>query len=671
MKIVIQNYKNILSGELTLKEGKLNVLFGVSGIGKSSIAESLNPNKHADNRSYLPHSGEVTSLIDGVPSAETDALIFSPSSRILIREMAEEEDGYDLLVDDRKELEIAENDLANLLDGFLVRKPDWDQAIESLRELNKALKNKAIGKDKNQLQKSSLLRQFLNACETGGKPVSVVREIESMGSEKARWINDGYGFIRVDDAIGGQYCPYCDKQMGDTLRRRAERLHSFEVEAVTNMDSLPGTITEFGDPTSMASNRSSVLSKAIGLLRLVEEYDDLCSLLEQIRNGSLPIKSRSLQKDYPNLYERFPEIKTAMDEISKQYVHVKNAQIRAKRAAADSVKRKRRFVNEQLEHFGIPYRIEYECHNRQIVGARIIHKLNNSATDDSDRLSEGEKTIVAFVIFTLRAEAATKAKLIVLDDPLSNFNNERKQELFSLIQSKLSNRTIMLLTYDQAFVKIALGQRRSTQKLIDSAQFISNENGTLKSKPITKDDFVHIYDAAQQACTRCEKSSYLRKIANLRYYYELKIFDGQPRPSGEIAPKHVYSYLSGILHGLNWSRVDFDDRLAEFFAKLGFTEDELIEQIKRDTKLELPVADYGDLHSGSFDDFQYWLEKAIVLREAPSCGSVLKTELSNLVHLNSILAICLNPFEFETCSSYISDALGRVAGPISNLFPPK
>lgn len=666
MKLTIQNFKNILSGEINLDEKKLNVVFGVSGVGKSSIAESLNPANYEGNRSYLSLAGDPKSFIDGVVPAATDVITFSPSKRILIREAAEAEDGYDLLVDERETLENAEKDLAVLLDGFLAKKNEWDQAINSLRSLNKELKNKVIGKEKNQLQKASLIRQFLEACENGGKSTRVVKEIETIGAEKAHWINDGFGFIKVDNTKNKQYCPYCEKQMGETLRRRAKRFHLFEVDAVVNVGVKPTVVAEFGNPTSMASERSDVLHKAIGLVQLVDEYDDLCSLFEQIKAGSLSISSRLFRRDYPHLYERYPEIKAAMGTISEQYVAVKVAQAKAKRSAANAIKRKLNFICKWLERFGIPYKVEYETSNHKIIGARIVHKRNvDEAMDDSDRLSEGEKTIVAFILFALKASMAADAKLVVLDDPISNFNNERKQDLLALIQSQLSNRTIMLLTYDQAFVKIALGQ----QHFETSAQFISNEGGYLKSKPITKSDFLHIADAASLACVHCKESSYLRKIANLRYFYELKQHDGKTRPVGEIAPKHVYGYLSLLLHGLRLSKEEFECQYHAIFSTGKISEDGILLQIEHDTQLALPHADYHSLHEGGFEDFEFWLEKAIVLREAAS--TTLKATLDNLVHLNSILAICLNPFEYATCSDYVSEELKRVMGPVSNLFPEK
>ena len=41
MLITIENYKNISKLEMTIKNGAINSLFGISGCGKTSIAEAL------------------------------------------------------------------------------------------------------------------------------------------------------------------------------------------------------------------------------------------------------------------------------------------------------------------------------------------------------------------------------------------------------------------------------------------------------------------------------------------------------------------------------------------------------------------------------------------------------------------------------------------------------
>jgi|GEM_PF-4644853 len=666
MKISIHNFKNIVSGELALDDNRCNVLLGVSGVGKSSIAESLNPDNYENNQSFLC-AGKTESFIDGHVPSNSDVVMFSPDKRISIREAATADDGYELLIDERLELEDAEQKLESLLKSLLPQKGAWDKDIEFLRDLNKSLKNKAIGKEKKQLQKSSLLRQFLEACESNGKPVSVVREIEGVGADKARWVDEGFSYIerKSDDNWS---CPYCEKRMGDSLRRRAVRFHEFQLESVESLESNPGVKAELGDPVSLAVNRTTIVEKAIGMIKVVEEYDDFCSLVERLNSGDLNVKIGDLKKERPHLYKRIPEIESALSSIAAGYSSMKTALAKVRSAAANAVKMKRRFINDALERFGIPYCVEYSTHNQKIVGASITHKRNMNPVgeaDDSNRLSEGEKTIVSLILFVLRASMNKTAKLIVFDDPISNFNNERRQELLRLIQSKLNKRTIVLLTYDQSFVKVALADHG----LAASAQFIGNKNGFIFTKPITMDSFVRMEDAILDACERCSNSSYLRKIANLRYYYEIKQHDGKPRPAGEIPPRTVYGYLSFLVHGLKSKRSEFEDKLNEIPISLQHTEDEILQQIKIDTKVELPPAEYSHLFQGNFDDFEYWLEKAIILRETLPSKNTLRGSLSSLVHLNSALVICLNPFEFDMCSSFVSDGLDKLTGPVSSLFP--
>lgn len=83
-QIKIENCNNIAEGELTIEEGKLNILYGINGTGKTTIAKAIEfskePQKIEELQSFLQR---IRHLFQSVRRLERYWCLMKISSEIL------------------------------------------------------------------------------------------------------------------------------------------------------------------------------------------------------------------------------------------------------------------------------------------------------------------------------------------------------------------------------------------------------------------------------------------------------------------------------------------------------------------------------------------------------------------------------------------------------------
>jgi len=133
-----------------------------------------------------------------------------------------------------------------------------------------------------------------------------------------------------------------------------------------------------------------------------------------------------------------------------------------------------------------------------------------------------------------------------------------------------------------------------------------------------------------------------RVALNLRFLFEMK----------SKRPKDVYSYLSAIIH-----RTPYLEIISLLKSK-NIDESKVLDSI-----FEFSKNRYGKLDANYVADMdvsQFCLfEKALYGRETINIsskeGKVIYDEISNIIHLNSAYAICLNPYRFNYFSKFVFD----------------
>ena len=140
------------------------------------------------------------------------------------------------------------------------------------------------------------------------------------------------------------------------------------------------------------------------------------------------------------------------------------------------------------------------------------------------------------------------ADLIVLDDPISAFDSNKK---FAVIRRLFDNRqeisfrekTVLMLTHDlQPVIDYIHGGFFKTFGLTTevSAKYIANEKGIIKEQIIENKDLLNVVRTAESFASDISKPFHVR-IVNYRKYVELTKTD--------FSVTEEYDILSNLIHG--------------------------------------------------------------------------------------------------------------------------
>jgi hypothetical protein len=185
---------------------------------------------------------------------------------------------------------------------------------------------------------------------------------------------------------------------------------------------------------------------------------------------------------------------------------------------------------------------------------------------------------------------------------------------------------------------------KRSNTLIGQIKMLINSSGSSQFIDIRREHFGSIRGFILDKLLSLEPSEYYRIIINLRLLLEI---DSYCTKGGK--KKATWGYASAILHR------DPRDCIQEFLLKKGYSEKDIVVLVKNEYGLaleEMPE-ETTTINYGTYTVF----EKAALVRELGGTKRINKSILNDIVHLNSQLAICLNPYEYIDYPSYLVDEI--------------
>lgn len=286
----------------------------------------------------------------------------------------------------------------------------------------------------------------------------------------------------------------------------------------------------------------------------------------------------------------------------------------------------------------------------------LVHNDSSSDHDYRKKLSYGERNVIALIFFLL--QPMDTEDLIFIDDPVSSYDEYRREQIYKLIIDQDWTNTVLLLSHDHVFAKHALFHYRESKRQQELNRSLSsfdehvlrrtgevlylvNENGFASTKSISVDDYDTMANHILNRL-RTPDLSYYQQVINLRLFYECS--------RNEQDDKHIYGYLSAILHA---PKADDFEQYKQFvlssLSKYGLSEADLRNSIKERTEVLLPPLDEVTKQDIDNRDGFLLIENVAALREIEENNEV-RAEMSDLVHMNAALVYCLNPYKFYSCS---------------------
>ena len=263
MKICIKGYKNLENLELDLTDNKINMIFGMSGSGKSSISGALNDDECERNKTFGLDIEQLISVNDN-----TELPLISSYNKKTISEYVIEKNNdevYQIFIDSETDVKKAEKSLSQMV-------ANAENALMMSREKYNLLSNikKDIGSDLNRdmsLRKSAKILSFEQSLQQV-KSISIVKEINELPPKKLDWYKAGILYIDQDEKL----CPFCEKKISNKRMTKLNKITTFESKAVESIKTIQSSrendIFEGIDLTlkGIEKTKKQLIGKSISLL---------------------------------------------------------------------------------------------------------------------------------------------------------------------------------------------------------------------------------------------------------------------------------------------------------------------------------------------------------------------------------------------------------------------
>jgi ABC-type lipoprotein export system ATPase subunit len=655
MEIKISGYKNVESFNEHFDDGKINFVSGRSGSGKTAIGEALLQKDYEHNKK-VGFAGPVSALIDGAVSTDKKITLFNhDSSDKYFKGMTSVDPNgqspiYNVLIDDDGIIASAKAQVESNLTQIKSFWPSIEQAEQEFSVIEKQFSCKTVLK-KGKLsfaQKTFALKKYENSLKAATKR-SVKKDVLLMSPSLVGWIGAGKAFI------ANNRCPFCNKKLSSTRNKKINEIANYDektlsafkldplISAKYNISPIQATLESINEMKKQLLD----IEIASAELQSIKQFMTKAEDFEFMSNPTdFNIKADHLVSYLPGLSPIISSLETSSKGLAEAIDKVKNE-------TKKYLKNRKKEINDFITKLSIPYIFDAKykdgkidlyrlVHNDEMRGLRPLTKEWNdkfkNGTNRSDALSNGEKNALALIFF-LEAAKKEDPDLVIIDDPASDFDDGKRQIILDSIKKILPNKTTIVMSHDCIYEKLALAKKEFYPGRITYCQ---NENGHLFLTDVSKSDFGSFSQFSKDQVQRYHSTDYLRTVMNMRLHYE----------SVGYTRRHVYKYLSGILHSVNNSSIDVEKEI----EKNGWNEQTIVKGINKYFNIkDFPPYSKATTRQKTSDYSIF--EKAMYLRELVPGGDKLRSELSSLVHLNNTLTIGLNPYRYDFSSQEVRDAI--------------
>lgn len=573
--MIIQNCNNIKTADIALVANHLNIKYAANGTGKSTIARAieLTINSDGDLKSLTPfrlvgkqtEHGDLPSL-SGIGEIQSVA-IFNDSyvEQFVFKKDEVLTNSFQIFVKN-SEYDARHNEIETALSGIKEAFAS-DASIETmLADLTKLISGFGKPTKKSSFSAAS---QIGKGIASGNPLENIPTGLEAYAdflksTDNVKWIKwqvSGTEFVDVSDS-----CPFCTaptKETKQSIRRVSEE---FDAKSVEHLSAIIDVIDELSSYFTVEANKKLKQITTNKATISDEENYYLGSIRDQaeiLKNKLLGLQNISFfnLKDGAKTGDKISALKIdisclpelasdatkaivgtlngKLDEIANEANQLQGKIKRHQTRIAQTIEGNTSSINEFLHDAGYKYRVRIE---EDAVSSTYKMKLDHedletNISDGKQHLSFGERNAFALVLF-MHEVLASNPDLIILDDPISSFDDTKKfaisKRLFSSGNS-FRKKTVLLLTHDFEPIVDAI---YVLPKIFENVQafHIANEDGQLVEKQIMKDDILSF----PQLCMRVISSdlNQVIKAIYLRRYYE--ILDNKA---------DEYQVLSSLLHG--------------------------------------------------------------------------------------------------------------------------
>ncbi|MBS0044988.1 AAA family ATPase [Shewanella sp. M16] len=550
INIQIENCNSIDSGEISIRRNALNVKYGINGAGKSTIAKAiqykvnspeqlinLKPFKHGDSKEQA-----VLPAINGLDDIKS-IMIFDEDfiNNFTFKKDEIIQNSFEIFIKD-SDFEL-QSDKINVFVKSIKEEFEQNEELKTVTsDLSKLSETFGKKPTKSGISKSS---KFFKSLSDGNKLINIPDDVLQYASfiksdSNTQWITwqaKGNDFLDIDEC-----CPFCASEITHKKEEVKKIASTYEPKLFEHLVAILDTVEVLGSYFSEQSRQQivSIVQNKTGIskeeeltLKQVKEQIDLLldklSDLNALNHMSFTDNVKVIDKitELEINLDLIPHLKSdktlgvtsgvnqALKEIKQEVINLQKSVGEQRSYTNKLMNRYKNEINQFLEKAGYRYQVFFDSKNANYP-MKLKHKdLEMGIPEGRQHLSYGEKNAFAMLLFMYQC-LSTKPDLIVLDDPISSFDKNKKYAIMRKLfveSNSLKNSTVLMLTHDfdpiiDFFKIIPLDDK-------NKAHHIYSKQGNLKELLIENSDvltFIEVCDRnIKRDVSQIIKLIYLRR----------------------------------------------------------------------------------------------------------------------------------------------------------------
>lgn len=703
-----RNISRVDSDSLPLQYNRLNILFGSNGTGKTTISKVLdawcNPNdasKKDDLRSFVYlHSQDPCDapMVKTTSSRSKPILTFNSE---WVGDHCFRDDGnlqvgaYGLYVSSSevRRLERERDKTLSRLGAVLA-----NEHVEELRSLS-ATVAKGIGTT----LRGKVGSAFKDNAPLEGLPASlsyVVRRLRD--KDKAQWMCwhvQGVTYARSVNPV----CPYC----GNTTSDIQPYIDFDNMHAIKQGDAWTSVISVFAQGKLF---RVTVNRKALKLLSGAKQLEaadkqwvidtgkrakELLNCILRARDTVATFGGNSSEQFFTELQKCLltledesgftDDVRKVMREIASAVRRVLASEKKIRKLvedlegkAANNALAYKAEIDFMLEKCGYPYTIEIDsnCANKE---SRVMLCPVNASRPLEEQpkrtLSYGEQNTLALILFMFEAIATPDRCIIVIDDPISSFDGDKRFALLyrmfhnfkkdgpGEIRESLAGRTVVLLTHDYLVVSDALTILGNKMIKPHILRLTREGSGVLMHQEVGADSVQPYIQMIRRRVAESTERDVFFQLVYLRCYCEMMRHSRKDKKTGEGCAFVVISLIvdgydwDGALKTIKWdgkSARPYILRTGESFIRKyvpSFDFKTVFDELRNDAKI------CGLFESSGITPYEKLQVLRLLIRQAKIAdqGPIMVRYANEVYHLAGDYLLQLDPVDFNPVPPFVLD----------------
>lgn len=369
----------------------------------------------------------------------------------------------------------------------------------------------------------------------------------SRNVEWIEWQTKGYENF---SALSEGCCPFCTGDSHDKKEQISKVSAEYDKAVIKNLVGIITVLDKLGEyfSESARARLTEITSLQGGLEKKHEDYlvtvkqqtENLLSMLLTLKTlngftfndaGNIRASLASFRLDVKYFSDLQSDktlatterLNASLDGLIAQAGQLQGQISRQRAGMQRLIQKHKKDINTFLAYAGYRYQVDISGDGEQ-CHLKLRHvEYTDYLSGGSQHLSYGERNAFAIVLFMYEC-LARKPGLIVLDDPISSFDKNKKFAILEMLVRRnplkcMKNMTVLMLTHD---VEPIIDTLKSVKKLFNNqvtASYLRYSAGTITELPIRESDILTF----AQICKVVTESGCddIIKLIYLRRHYEI------------------------------------------------------------------------------------------------------------------------------------------------------